>query len=160
MGIGITHTILLLLVVSSVAIYLPHARGCGGSCSLGSSSYDFLGDPAVNIDMSSPDEFVRENLGNRQTTLSVKSLLAGTPTNNSSSLNQTNKGNASQNSSGVLRVIDRPENKTSDNTIPDNTTSDNRIVKLGATGMQDKRISTLTLNTFNNIMFQRRPLCG
>ena len=75
MGIGIRHTILFLLVVSSVAIYLPHAKGCGGACTIGGgSSYDFLGDPAVNMDMSSPDDFVRDSLGNSQTMLSTKSL--------------------------------------------------------------------------------------
>jgi len=144
MGISTKHAILFLAAMSSVFICLPHAQGCGGACTIGGgSSYDFLGDPAVNMDMSSPDDFVRDNLGNSQTILSTKSLSQKTPSNNSSSLNQTNKGNVSQNSSEVSRVIDSPLN----------TTSNNTTVKLGATGMQDKRLSTLAVAVFNNNMF-------
>lgn len=156
MGIGIRHSILILLVLSSIAIYLPHARGgCGGPCSIGGgSSYDFLGDPAVNMDMSSPDDFVRDNLGNSQTMLSTKSLSPETPTNNSSSFNQTTRGNGSQNNSTALRVINVQGNTTtSNNTTPDNATSESRIVKLGASGMHDKRLPTLAFTTFNNNMF-------
>ena len=144
MGIGFRHSILFLLVLSSIAIYLPHARGgCGGGpCSLGGASYDFLGDPAVNVDMSSFDEFARDNLGSHQTILPAKSLSQKT-LSNTTSINQTNKGNVSQNSSAVSRVIDSQVN----------TTTDNTPVKLGASGMQDKRLSTLALATFNNNMF-------
>ena len=153
MGISTKHTILFLLVLSSI-IYLPHARGgCGGgSCSIGGASYDFLGDPAVNMDMSSPDDFVRDNIGNSQTILSTKSLSQKPPSNNSSSLNQTDKGNVSQNSSAALGVINGQGNTTSNNTTSDNT-SNSKIVKLGASGMQDKRLSTLALTAFNNNMF-------
>ena len=144
MGISTRHAILFLVAISSVFICLPHAQGCGGACAVGGgSSYDFLGDPAVNMDMSSFDEFAGENLGNHQTILATKSLSQKTPSNNSSSLNQTNKGNVSQNISAVSRVIDSPGNATSDNTP----------VKLGALGMQDKRLSTLAFTTFNNNMF-------
>jgi hypothetical protein len=139
MGISIKHMILFLVVVSSIFVYLPHAKGgCGGPCAVsggGVSSSSFMGDPAVNIDMSSFDEFVRDNLGgDPKTTLQVKSLLQDKPLTTNSSLNQTSNGNASQNSLG-------------------NATSDNRIVKLGASGMQDKRLSTLAFVTFNNNMF-------
>jgi hypothetical protein len=138
------HTILFLVVMSSVFICLHHAKGCGGACAVGGgSSYDFMGDPAVNMDMSSPDEFIRDSLGNGQTTLAVKSLSRESLSNNNSSLNQTNKGNVSQNSSAISRVIDSPIN----------TTSDNTTVKLGASGMQDKRLSNLVFTTFNNNMF-------
>jgi|APFre7841882654_1041346.scaffolds.fasta_scaffold16085_3 hypothetical protein len=153
MGISIRHAILCLLVISSVAVYLPHARGCGGACTIGGGSYDFLGDPAVNMDMSSPNDFVRENLGNSQTMLSTKSLSQGTPSNNSSSLNQTTRGNVSQNSSAALHVINGQGNSTSNNTTSDKGTSDSKIVKLGASGMQDKKLSTLAFTTFNNNMF-------
>lgn len=148
MGFGIRHAILFLLVVSSVAIYLPHARGgCGGGpCSLG-GSYDFLGDPAVSIDMSSYDEFVRDNLGNNQPSISTKSVSQKAPANNGSSLNQTISGNVSQNSSGALGVINDSGNMTSVNT------AGSRTVKLGASGMQDKKLTTLALTTFNNNMF-------
>ena len=154
MGISTKHAILFLLVLSSV-IYLPHARGgCGGgSCSIGGASYDFLGDPAVNMDMSSPDDFVRDNIVNSQTMLSTKSLSKGAPKNNSSSLNQTSRGNVSQNSSAALHVINGQGNTTSNNKTSDNATSDSKIVKLGATGMHDKKLSTLALTTFNNNMF-------
>jgi hypothetical protein len=144
MGIGFRHSILFLLVLSSIAIYLPHARGgCGGGpCSVGGASYDFLGDPAVNMDLSSFDEFARDNLGNHQTILPAKSLSQET-LSNTTSFNQTNKGNVSQNSSAVSRVIDSPVN----------TTTDNTPVKLGASGMQDKRLSPLAFTVFNNNMF-------
>jgi len=139
MGISIRHMILFFVVMSSIFVYLPHAKGgCGGACAVsggGVSSSSFMGDPAVNIDMSSFDEFVRDNLGgDRKTTLQAKSLLQDKPLTTNSSLNQTSNGNASQNRLG-------------------NTTSDNRTVKLGASGMQDKRLSTLAFATFNNNMF-------
>lgn len=139
MGISIRHMILFFVVVSSIFFYLPHAKGgCGGACAVsggGVSSSSFMGDPAVNIDMSSFDEFVRDNLGgNPKTTLQAKSLLQDKPLTTNSSLNQTSNGNASQNRLG-------------------NTTSDNMTVKLGASGMQDKRLSTLAFATFNNNMF-------
>jgi hypothetical protein len=102
-----------------------------------------MDDPAVNIDMPSYDEFARDNLGNHQMILSTKSISQKTPSNNSSSLNQTNSGNLSQNSSAVSRVIESPLN----------TTSNNTTVKLGASGMQDKRLSTLASTVFNNNMF-------
>lgn len=154
MGIGIRHTILFLLVLSSIAIYLPHARGgCGGPCSIGGASYDFLGDPAVNMDMSSPDDFVRESIGNSQTMLSTKALSPETPANNSSSLNQTTRDNVSQNNSTALGVINGQGNTTFNNTTSDNAASESKIIKLGASGMQDKKLSTLAFTTFNNNMF-------
>jgi hypothetical protein len=147
MGNGIRLTSLFLVVISSLFICLPHANGgCGGACAVsggGGSSYNFMGDPAVTIDMSSFDEFVRDNLGDHQTTLQAKSLSGDTLLNATSSLNQTDDGNASQNSLVVLPAI---------NSLG-NTTSDNRTVKLGASGMQDKRLSTLALAAFNNNMF-------
>jgi hypothetical protein len=131
--------ILFLVVVSSIFVYLPHAKGgCGGPCAVSSggiSSSSFMGDPAVNIDMSSFDEFVRDNLGgDPRTVLQVKSPLQDKLLTTNSSLNQTSNGNASRNSLG-------------------NTTSDNRTVKLGAAGMQDRRLSTLAFAAFNNNMF-------
>ena len=153
MGISMKHTILFLMAMSSIFFCLPHAKGCGEVCVVGGgSSYDFMGDPAVNMDMSSPDEFIRDNLGNHQTTLSAKSLSQET-LSNTTSINQTNKGNVSQNSSAVLRVINGQGNTTSNNTTADNATSDSKIVKLGASGMQDKRLSTLAFTVFNNNMF-------
>ncbi len=147
MGNGIRLTILFLVVMSSVFICLPHAKGgCGGACAVssgGDSSYNFMGDPAVTIDMSSFDEFVRDNLGDHQTTLQVKSLSQDTLSNTTSSLSQTGNGSASQNSLVVRPAINSFGN----------TTSDNRTVKLGASGIQDKRLSTLAFATFNNNMF-------
>jgi hypothetical protein len=146
MGIRIKHIILFLAVMSSIFINLPHAKGgCGGSCAVsgGGASYDFMGDPAVNIDMSSLDEFTRDNLGDHQTTLLAKSLSQNQPLNANSSLNQTGNRNASQTNFAVRPVI---------NSLG-NTTPDNRTVKLGASGMQDKRLSTLAFAAFNNNMF-------
>jgi hypothetical protein len=139
MGIGIRHMILFLVVVSSIFVYLPHAKGgCGGPCAVsggGTSSSSFMGDPAVNVDMSSFDEFVRDNLGgDPRTALLAKSPLQDKLLTINSSLNQTRNDNPSQNSMG-------------------NTTSNNRTVKLGASGMQDERLSTLASSIFNSNMF-------
>jgi hypothetical protein len=143
MGISVKHTILFLVVISSVFICLPYARGgCGGSCAVsgGGSSYDFMADPSVNMDMSTFDEFYRNNLGNNQTTLHTKSFSTETLSNSNSTVNQTRNGNASQNNINVINSRG-------------NTTSDSGIVKLGASGMQDKRLSTLAFAAFNNNMF-------
>jgi hypothetical protein len=150
MGIDIRHTILLMLVASFAAGYLPHATGsCSGPCVVGgSSSYDFMGDPAVNLDMPSPDEFIRESLGSSQTSLSVKSLSQKIASNNISSVNQTDKGNISQNNTTVLVGTDSKGNETSKN-----ATSNSKIVKLGASSEKDNRISTLALTVFNDNMF-------
>jgi hypothetical protein len=147
MGISVKHTILFLVVISSVFICLPYARGgCGGSCAVssGGSSYDFMADPSVNMDMSTFDEFYRDNLGNNQTTLHTNSLSQDKTLNTNSIVNQTSNGNASQNSIAVPAVILNSQG---------NTTSDNGIIKLGASGMQDKRLSTLSFAAFNNNMF-------
>jgi hypothetical protein len=147
MGISVKHTILFLVVISSVFICLPYARGgCGGSCAVssGGSSYDFMADPSVNMDMSTFDEFYRDNLGNNQTTLHTNSLSQDKTLNTNSIVNQTSNGNASQNSIAVPAVIINSQG---------NTTSDNGIIKLGASGMQDKRLSNLAFAAFNNNMF-------
>jgi hypothetical protein len=124
MGISIKHTILFLAVVSSVFISLPNVKGgCAGGCSVsggGGSSTSFMGDRATNIDMSSFDEFVRDNLGCNP--LQVKSLSQYAQLSTNSSLNQTNNSNSIQNSSAVM---------LNDNN-PTNTTSDNRVIKLGS----------------------------
>jgi hypothetical protein len=147
MGISVWHTILFLMVVSSVFVCLPHAKGgCGSVCVVGGgSSYDFMGDPAVNLDMSSFDEFVRDNLGDNQTTLKAKSLSQDMLFNSTSFLNQTNNGNASQRTSTIRPVI-----KSLGNTTPDN-----RTIELGASGIKDKRLSTLALTIFNKNVFWR-----
>ena len=133
------HMILFLVVMSSVFISLAYAEGCGGACvvSSGGSSYNFMSDPATNIDMSSFDEFVRDNLGNNKTTLHTESLSQETLSNN-----QTSNGNVSQNASEVGRVMYNPGY----------TTLDNRTVKLGALNEQDKRLSTLAYATSNSLM--------
>lgn len=147
MGISIKHTILFLVVISSFFISIPDAKGgCAGGCSLsggGGSSTSFMGDRATNIDMSSFDEFVRDKLGGDPAKLQVKSLSQNTRLSSNSSLSQTGNGNSSQNSSAVMSLAN--------NTV--NTTSDDRTVKLGASGMQDNRISTLTYAAFNSNRF-------
>ncbi len=147
MGISIKHTILFLVVISSVFISLPEVKGgCAGGCAVsggGGSSSSFMGDPAVNIDMSSFDEFVRDNLGGNPTKLQAKSLSQDTPLNTNSSLNQTSNGNSSQSSFVVMPLTNNMVN----------TTSDNKTVKLGAFGMQDNRLSTLTSAAFDNNIF-------
>jgi len=150
MGISIKHTILFLVVLSSVFISLPQAKGgCSGGCSVsgGGVSSSFMGDRSVNIGMSSFDEFVRDNLrGDPRATLQAKSLSQYAPLNSNSSLNQSLNGNSSQN---IFAVV-----PTTNSMV--NTTSDNRTVKLGASGalgMQDNRLSTLAFAASNNNMF-------
>lgn len=133
MGIGIKHTIVFLVVMSSF-FSLPEAKGgCAGGCFVsggGGASTGFMGDRAVNIGMSSFDEFVRDNLGSDPgATMRAKSL----------SRDNSMSTNTSQNSSAVMSLIN--------STV--NITSDNRIIKLGASGMQDYRLSTLTSTIFN-----------
>jgi len=147
MGISIRHAILFLVVISSVFISLPQAKGgCAGGCAVsggGGASSSFMGDPAVNIDMSSFDEFVRDNLGSDpRVALHAKSVTQDTLLNNSS-LNQTGNGNSSLNSFAVMPLTN--------DTV--NTTSDNGAVKLGASGMQDNGLATLAFAAFNNNMF-------
>jgi hypothetical protein len=148
MGISVKHVVLFLVVISSVFVSLPEAKGgCTGGCSIsggGGSSTSFIGDRATNIDMSSFDEFVRDKLGsNLGATLQAKSLSQDTQLSTNSSLNQTGNSNLSQNSSAVTPLINGREN----------TTSDDRIVKLGAYAVQDNRISTLTYAGFNSNIF-------
>ena len=145
MGIStsVKHTIFILVVISFVIICFPYARGgCGGSCAVssGGTSSDFMADPSVNMDMSTFDEFYRDNLGDQQTTLQAKSLSQDKPLNTNSTVNQTSRVNASQNSIVVPAAINNQGN----------TASDNGTVKLGSSGMQDKRLQNLAFNAFNN----------
>lgn len=141
MEIGIKHMILLLAVMSSAFIYLAYADGgCSGSCGLssGGPSYNFLDDRGFSADMSSFDEFMRDNLGD-QATLNAKSLSQVMPSDANSSINQTDNGNASQDGFAVGPATDSSAN----------TTSDTGAIKLSASGIQDKRVSTLAFAIFN-----------
>jgi len=128
---------LFLVVASAFTTYPCMGGGCGASCAVsGGSSYNFMGDPAFNIGMSSFDEFVRDNVG--QTSLSAKSLSTDNPSSANSSLNQTS--NLSQTEVEALPAINSSENMT----------SDSEAVKLGASGIQDAKVSTLVFAAFNN----------
>jgi hypothetical protein len=137
-GNGISYALLFLMVVSSLIISLPEAKGgCSGGCSIsgggGISSTSFMGDRAVDIGMSGFDEFVRDKLGsNPATALQAKSPLQGAQLSSNSSSNQTGNGSSSQNGSAEMISLD------------------NRTVKLGAIGMQDSRLSTLASVAFDN----------
>jgi len=134
--------ILALLFFSSAFFCIPYAKGgCAGSCSAscGGSSYNFLGDSEFNVDMSSFDEFMRDNLDD-QTTLNAKSVSQDGASDANLSLNQSGNGNASQNDFAVRPVTDSSAN----------TTSDNRTIRLGASGMQDKTVSALAFAAFNS----------
>jgi len=102
-----------------------------------------MADPSVNMDMSTFDEFYRDNLGDQQTTLQAKSLSQDKPLNTKSTVKQTSRVNASQNSIVVPAATNSQGN----------TASDNGTVKLGSSGMQDKRLQNLAFNAFNNNMF-------
>ncbi len=128
---------LFLVVASAFATHPCMGGGCGASCAVsGGSSYNFMGDPAFNIGISSFDEFVRDNLG--QTSLSTIPLSTNNPSSANSSLNQTS--NSSQTEVEALPAINSSKNMT----------SDNGAVKLGASGIQDTKVSTLVFDTFNN----------
>ena len=132
---SIKRMVLFLVVSSAFATYPCMGGGCGASCAVsGGSSYNFMGDPAFNIGMSSFDEFVRDNLG--QTSLSTRSLSTDNPTSANSSLNQTSNYSQTE----ALPAINSSGNMT----------SDNGAVKLGASGIQDTKVSTLVFATFNN----------
>lgn len=137
-GNGIWHAILFLMVISSFFISMPEAKGgCSGGCSIsgggGVSSASFMGDRAVDIGMSSFDEFVRDKLGrNPAAALQAKSPSQDSQLKSNLSLNQTENGNSSQN--GSVEII----------------SSDSRTVKLGAIGMQNGRISNLAFAAFSN----------
>jgi hypothetical protein len=137
-GNGISHAILSLMVILLFLISFPMADGgCSGGCSISGggsiSSTSFMGDRAVDIGMSSFDEFVRDKLGsNPAETLQAKSLSKEAQLKSNSSLNQTGNGNSSQNGSAAM------------------ISSENRTVKLGATAMKESRQSTLAFAAFNN----------
>lgn len=141
MGISIRQMVLLLLVVSSVFVSLPYAKGgCSGSCSIsGGASYDFLGDPGFNPDMSSFDEFMRDNLDD-QSTLNTKSVSQNDTQTVNSSINQSIDDNSRKNGIAVS-----PSTNSSTN-----TTADKETIKLGSIGMQDKRASSMAFAAFNN----------
>ena len=134
---SIKRMALFLVVASAFTTYPCMGVGCGASCAVsGGSSYNFMGDPAFNIGMSSFDEFFRDNLG--QTSLSTIPLSTNNPSSANSSLNQTS--NLSQAEVEALPAINSSENMT----------SDSEAVKLGASGIQDAKVSTLVFDTFNN----------
>ena len=137
MGFNIMRMTLFLLVASAFAMLPCVDGGCGASCAVsGGSSYNFMGDRAFNIGMSSFDEFARDNVG--QSSLSTRSLSTDNPSSANSSLNQT--GNSSQAGVEVIPGINSSGN----------TTSDTGTVELGALGIQDTRVSTLVFTAFNN----------
>jgi hypothetical protein len=142
MGLGIKRTILFLIIIFSVLVGQSYSKCGGGSGLAGGSSYNFLGDRAVDMDMPSFDEFIRDNIDNHQSTLPAKILSQSTMSNTNPSINQTNKGNGTLNSSTIYPIV----NNTA-NTIPNNT-----IVKLGAAGSKDKKGPTFAVSTFDNNM--------
>ena len=116
MRFRIEFTIMLLAISSSVVDF-AQAASCGGSCAIG-TSYDFLGDPSINMD----------------TVGGLESSLQSVPLSANPSQNQTGNAYAIKNSFVVRPIINRGTG---------NTTSDNSAVILGAAGIQYKRMSTL-----------------
>jgi hypothetical protein len=138
MGFTVRNAVLFLTVLSAFICH-AHAGNCGGACSIGGSpSYDFLGDPTSNVDMDTFDNFLMDKLG--QTSLSVKSTPLEAQTN--LSINQTNSGNMSLNSTEAYSITDNPGNETPNSTI----------VRLGTSGKPDERISSLAFTIFNNMI--------
>ena len=123
MRISIKHAILLLTILSAF-IGLTQAASCGGSCAIG-SSYDFLGDPLINMN----------------TVGGLESPLQGAPLGTNPSRNQTSNAYAIKNSFVVRPIISRSL---------ENMTSENRTVIIGATGMQYMSMSTLAFTALRN----------
>jgi hypothetical protein len=115
MRISIKHTIFLLTILSAF-IGLTQAASCGGSCAIG-TSYDFLGDPSINM-------------GNVD---GLESSLRDDPLSSNPSLNQTSDAYAIKNSFVVRPIINRGLG---------NATSNGTVILSGA-GMQYKSMSTL-----------------
>ena len=111
----------LLLTISSAFVGLTQASSCSGSCAIG-SSYDFLGDPSINMD-------------------TVGGLESYDPLSATPFLNQTSRAYAIKNSFVVRPIISRSL---------ENMTSENRTVSLGASGMQYKSMSTLAFTALRN----------
>jgi hypothetical protein len=112
--------VILLLTISSAFVGLTQASSCGGSCAIG-TSYDFLGDPSINMD----------TVGG----LESHDLLSATPFRN-----QTSNAYVIKNSFVVRPIINRGL---------ENTTSGNNTVILGAI-MQYNRMSTLAFTALRN----------
>lgn len=138
MRIGIIYAILFIAI--SPAFICPGHAGCSGSCSIsGGSSYDFLGDPSINPSLDTFDDFVRDKLD--QTSLSVKSIPLEAQSANLS-LNQTNNGNISLNSTAAFNATD---NKSTG-------INDSATMKLGGSAAHDVRQSALASAIFDNNM--------
>jgi len=121
MRISIKHAI-LLLTISSAFIGLTQAASCGGSCAIG-TSYDFLGEPSINMDTVGGLESPLQSIGTNP------------------SRNQTGYAYAIKNSFVVRPIISRSL---------ENMTPDNRTVSLGAEGMKYKSMSTLAFTALRN----------
>ncbi len=147
MRISNNHPILFLGIISSIFVYFPNAiAACAGGCAIstgGGSSNNFMADPAANIDMSSFDDFVRDNIGNHQTTFHAKSISQDNTMKINSSLDLINNKNKSNYSLTVFPKISNLEGNT----------FDNKTVKLGNSGLLRRKLSTLALANFNNNMF-------
>ena len=115
MGFSIRHTVLFLAVMSSAFSYLPCVEGgFSGSCAIG-SSYDFLGDPSIDMNSFTRPELITN------------------PLITNSSLNQTSNAYVIKNSFIVRPIINRDQ---------EDTTSDNGTVVLGGASMRYKHMST------------------
>ena len=113
--------VILLLTISSAFVGLTKASSCSGSCAIG-SSYDFLGDPSISMD-------------------TVNGLESHDPLSSNPFLNQTRHAYTIKNSFAVRPIISRSL---------ENMTSENKIVSLGAAGMQYKSMSTLAFTALRN----------
>ena len=144
MEIGIKHAF-LLLAIAPAFICLSHA-GCSGSCAIsggGGTSSDFMGDPSFDPNMDTLSDFVSNSVS--QTPLSVQSVSPEAQSINSS-LNQTNKGNISLNTS---------YNSSNIAANPGNGIFNNTTMKLGGSTTNDVKQSAFASSIFenNNNMF-------
>ena len=116
--------VILLLTISSAFEGLTQAASCGGSCAIG-TSYDFLGDPSINMG----------------TVGGLESSLQSVPLSANPSQNQTGNAYAIKNSFVVRPIISRSL---------ENMTSENRTVSLRASDMHFKSMSTLAFAALRN----------
>ena len=151
-GIYIRYTIVLLLAMLSAFYSFPYARSCGDGGG-GSSYYDFMSDPAVNMDMSSYDDFVSDSLGNQQAAVTAQALPKTPEKANSADVKNLLINNSSicHNDSSHLSLNLSKAAIGINNT--GNATPVKKITILGASGKQDDKTLSWTQLTLSNNLF-------
>jgi hypothetical protein len=128
----------------------PYARSCGGGGG-GSSSYDFMADPAVNMDMSSYYDFVSDSHGNQQAAATAQALPKSPEKGADVKALLINNSSLSHNDSSHTSLNLAKAGVGINGTV--NTTLAKRVVSLGASGLQDDKTLSWTQLTLSNNLF-------